>query len=147
MKVRRSAVVAAPVADVWELLADPWSLPRWWPRTERVEAVDPGPPAEWTSVLITDARRTVRADYTVVEEDPPVRRVWRQELAGSPFEKLMSSSYTTVRLSADAAGGSRVEFELDQALRGWARLGGLMVRRAGARQLSEALDGLARLFA
>ena len=38
----------APLDDVWAVVGDPHHLPRWWPLTERVEAVDP---QAWTSVL------------------------------------------------------------------------------------------------
>ena len=48
MNVRRSRIVGAPREAVWAVVGDPHQLPRWWPRTERVEGVGPG---EWTSVL------------------------------------------------------------------------------------------------
>jgi uncharacterized protein YndB with AHSA1/START domain len=36
---RRRRIDAAPDA-VWSLVADPYNLPRWWPRTIRVENVE-----------------------------------------------------------------------------------------------------------
>ena len=41
MIVRRSRTVAAPVDDVWRIVRDPYHLPRWWPKTQRVEGVSP----------------------------------------------------------------------------------------------------------
>ena len=37
---RRSKVVGAPPAIVWQTVADPNRLPAWWPRAERVEGVN-----------------------------------------------------------------------------------------------------------
>ena len=39
MKVRRSRVVAASPDEIWATVGDPYHLPRWWPRVERVELV------------------------------------------------------------------------------------------------------------
>jgi hypothetical protein len=61
---------------------------------------------------------------------------------GTPFERVLASSRTTVRLTAQDGGATAVELELRQGLRGLARLGGLLVRRAARRALDEALDGL-----
>ena len=40
MTVRRSRTVPVPLDAVWTVVGDPHHLPRWWPLTERVEAVD-----------------------------------------------------------------------------------------------------------
>ena len=85
MDVRRSRTVAAPLDDVWQIVRDPYHLPRWWPRTQRVEGVSSG---GWTSVLVTDKGRSVRADYRVDLTKSRERRRWSQEVAGTPFEKL-----------------------------------------------------------
>ena len=62
--MRRSRTVPVPLDDVWAVVGDPHHLPRWWPLTERVEAVDP---QAWTSVLRSDRGKVVRADYRVEE--------------------------------------------------------------------------------
>jgi uncharacterized protein YndB with AHSA1/START domain len=130
-------VAAAPEA-VWALVADPWALPRWWPRTERVEGVADG---SWTTVLRSDRGRAVRADWRLDGEDPPRRRAWAQELAGSPFARVLAERRVEARVAPEAAG-ARVELELRQRPRGWARFGGLQLRRAAARELDDALAGL-----
>ena len=140
-RVRRKRTVSAPPDAVWDLVSDPHHLPRWWPRTTRVEDVRE---AGWTSVLSTDRGRSVRADYRMAASEPGVRRAWEQLLPGTPFEKLLRRSVTEVRLEP-ARAGTRVTLSLDQAPRGWARVGALMVRGAARRQLDEALDGLAAL--
>ena len=59
MKVRRSRVVAAAPDEVWATIGDPYHLPRWWPRVERVELVQGD---GFTQLLRTDKGRAIRAD-------------------------------------------------------------------------------------
>jgi carbon monoxide dehydrogenase subunit G len=138
---RRSRTVAAVPERVWEIVGDPYHLPRWWPRVERVEAVTED---RFTEVLATERGRSVRADFRVVESVAPERRAWEQELAGSPFERIMAAARTEVRLEPDGAG-SRVTIHVRQQMRGTARFGAWMVRRATRRQLDEALAALGDL--
>jgi uncharacterized protein YndB with AHSA1/START domain len=142
MDVQRSRTVAAPVDDVWRIVRDPYHLPRWWPRTQRVEGVSSG---GWTSVLLTDKGRSVRADYRVEASKGAGRRRWAQEVTGTPFEKLFREVVYEVTL-APADAGTQVGIEVHQKPVGWARFGGMMLRRAAQRQLDEALDGLAGLL-
>ena len=142
MVVRRSRRIAAPVDEVWKVVRDPYHLPRWWPKTQRVEGVSSG---GWTSVLVTDKGRSVRADYRVELSKGGERRLWSQEVEGTPFERLFGEVLYEVAL-APAAGGTDVALETRQKPRGWARFGGLMLRRAGRKQLDDALDGLAGLL-
>jgi uncharacterized protein YndB with AHSA1/START domain len=138
----RSATVPAPPEEVWATVADPHHLPRWWPRIQCVEGVEP---ERFTEVLATDKGRSVRADFRVVESQEPVVRRWEQEIAGSPFERLLRSAETEVRLEPAGAAGTRVTLTMRQRLRGAGVLGAVMVRRATAQRLDEALAGLARL--
>lgn len=141
MRVRRSRTVPVPLDDVWAVVGDPHHLPRWWPRVTRVERVDH---RGFTEVLQTDKGKPVRADFRQLERRAP--ELWRfsQEVGGTPFERILSASETVVRLQP-AAGGTRVTLELRQRLRGSARLGAFLVRRAARRQLDDALDRLAEL--
>ena len=141
MIVRRSRTVAAPVDEVWQIVRDPYHLPRWWPKTQRVEGVNSG---GWTSVLVTDKGRSIRADYRVELSKGSERRIWSQELAGTPFERLFREVVFEVDL-APADAGTTVGLETRQKPRGWARFGGVMLRRAAKRQADEALAGLAGL--
>ena len=38
-RVTRKRRLAAPAHEVWRIVSDPYHLPRWWPRTQRVENV------------------------------------------------------------------------------------------------------------
>jgi uncharacterized protein YndB with AHSA1/START domain len=138
--VRRTRKLDAAPEIVWDVVADPHHLPRWWPNTRRVEAVDP---QGWTSVLATEKGKQVRADYRVLRSERPLARSWAQELDGSPFERILNESVIEVELDDDA-GATRVTLVARQRLRGLSRLGGFLVRRATARQLDEALEGLER---
>jgi uncharacterized protein YndB with AHSA1/START domain len=136
--VVRTRTIQAPRDAVWEVVADPYHLPRWWPRIDRVEDVtDEG----WTTVTRSSRGRAVRADYTIVFKDPPNRLVWRQELAETPFERFLREALTGVVLDDDPEG-TKVELRLVRKLRGLARLGGLQMRRAARRELDTALDSL-----
>ena len=140
MKVRRTGRVAAPVEDVWALVADPHSFPRWWPRTARVEDVRG---AGWTSVLVSDrGGKQLRADWTVIETRAPERRAWEQELEDTPFARILARHVQAATLRAADGAATEVQLEVDQTLRGWARLAPFMMRRAMKAQLDEALDGL-----
>jgi uncharacterized protein YndB with AHSA1/START domain len=130
-------VPASPEA-VWAVVGDPFQLPRWWPLTERVESVADD---AWTSVLRSDRGRAVRADYRVEAHEPPRRRAWAQELAGTPFERVFREIRTEVSVAGSGAD-TEVTLTVEQRARGTAKLGGMMMRRAATRRLDEALDGL-----
>jgi uncharacterized protein YndB with AHSA1/START domain len=138
---RRRRTVPASAEAVWDVVADPHHLPRWWPRASRVEDVTAD---RWTMVLATAKGRSVRADYRVVASEPPRRRRFVQELEGSPFERLLRSSEIEIALTPAAEGGTEVTMELSQRLRGASRLGGFMFRGAARRTLDEALESLER---
>jgi uncharacterized protein YndB with AHSA1/START domain len=139
---RRSATVAAAPAAVWQTVADPHQLPRWWPRVERVEGVSG---SGFTQVLRSDRGALVRADFRVGQRNKPRIVTWEQDLDGTPFAKLLRKAVTTVTLEPDAAG-TRVEVRLEQRLQGISRFGGFMVKRAARKQVDGALEALAGLY-
>ena len=141
-RTRRTRTIGATPEQVWRTVCDPHHLPRWWPRVQRVEGVEPG---RFTEVLATDKGRSVRADFRVLESRAPAVRRWAQDVEGTPFEGLLRSAETELRLEPGGSGATRVTLTTRQRLRGAGVLGGFMVRRAAARQLDEALSGLARL--
>ena len=138
-EVTRSRTVRAPRDRVWQLVSDPFHLPRWWPATARVEDATED---AWTSVLRTPRGATVRADFTRTEIEPPRRIVWRQELEESPFERVFSSAVTAIELEPEGDEATRVALTTAEQLRGRYRLGGWIVRRAARRRLDEALEGI-----
>jgi uncharacterized protein YndB with AHSA1/START domain len=144
VKVRRSRTVPAPPGDVWAVVGDPHHLPRWWPRVERVESVD----AEaWTTVMRSARGKVVRADYRLVDSEQGRRLEWAQQLAGSPFERLLRLHVTSVALDDAGPAATNVTLAVAARGRGTARLGSFMLRRAQRRQLDEALDALEGLVA
>ena len=145
-RVSRRRRVGASVGVVWDLIADPYNLPRWWPRTSRVENVDQrgsGRRSQWTKVLSTAEGRGVRADYRCVSAAEGERYVWEQQLEGTPFAKHLKSSGVAIGLRADG-GGTEVELTSEQTLKGMSRFGGPMMRSGQAKTLEEALDGIER---
>ena len=139
--VHRSRTLPASPQDLWRIVGDAHHLPRWWPRVTRVESVDDD---GFTEVLQTERGKPVRADFRVVSSDAPSLRSWAQQVAGTPFERILARSETEIRLEP-AAEGTVVAISLSQRLRGLALLGSFMVRAAARRQLDEALDGLEAL--
>jgi uncharacterized protein YndB with AHSA1/START domain len=143
-RVTRRRTIVAPVEEVWELISDPYSLPRWWPRTSRVESVDRKPEgkrSQWTKVLETAEGRGVRADYRCLSSAEGERYVWEQQLAGSPFERHLRSSVVEIGLRSEE-DGTVVSLTSDQKLRGMSRLGSPMMRGGQGKILEQALDGL-----
>jgi uncharacterized protein YndB with AHSA1/START domain len=142
---RRRTVAASPDA-VWALISDPYNLPRWWPRTTRVENVertDAGKRSQWTKVMETAEGRGVRADYRCLSSAEGKHYVWEQQLENSPFERVLRSSVLEIGLEP-ANGSTEVRLTSSQSLRGMSRLGSPMMRRATSRTLDEALDGIER---
>jgi uncharacterized protein YndB with AHSA1/START domain len=140
--VTRSRTVAADPEAVWAVVADPSTLPRWWPRTERVEGVTAD---AWTVVLRSARGRPVRADWRLDGEDWLRRRAWAQQLDGTPFARVLAERRVEARLERVGAG-TGVTLELRQRGRRWARFGGFMMRRAAGRELEGALGGLQRVL-
>ena len=139
-RVTRERTISAPPDDVWRVVSDPFSFPRWWPHVVRVEDAEED---AWTKVLRTPSGKTVRADFTRTEIDPPRRMAWRQELEESPFERIFSSAVTEVELSDAPGGSTRVAITSEEKVRGKFRVGGgFIVRRAARRRLDDALAGL-----
>ena len=139
--VRRRRVLSAPPESIWEVVADPHHRPRWWPGVKRVEGVADG---RFTEVVLTKNGRPVRVDYSTEESEPPRRRVWRQEIEGTPFARVLAEAVIEIVIEPGTVG-SEVTIEHRQRLKGYSRTGGFMLRRATGGKLDEALDGLAQI--
>jgi uncharacterized protein YndB with AHSA1/START domain len=138
---QRKRTIAVPQKQLWELLVDPHHMPRWWPGVDRMEGVQED---RFTQVFKTKRGRPVRADFRVMVSDPPWTRTWAQEIAGTPFERVLHESVIEVSLNP-VPSGTEVTLAHHQKLRGYSRTGGLMLRRATAAKLGQALDGLERI--
>lgn len=145
-RVTRKRTIAAPLDEVWRLVSDPYSLPRWWPRTARVENVERKPGgkrSQWTKVLETSEGRGVRADYRCLSSAEGERYVWEQELEGTPFARHLRSSQIEIGLRAREQA-TQVTLASVQTLKGMSRMGSPMMRRGQGSILDEALDGIER---
>lgn len=142
-RVVRRRRIAAPASALWDVITDPYHLPRWWPNTQRVENVSEGEPAElsWTQVLGTRGGRGVRADFRCIDSSDGERYVFEQTVEGTPFERFVRRVRTEIELEP-ANGDTKVTMALDRQLKGLSRLGSPMMRRAIGRTLNDALDGL-----
>jgi hypothetical protein len=111
----------------------------------------------------------VRADFERVELDEREMRVrWAQQIAGTPFERVLASSETELKVSPrmgmNESASTEVTITLSQTPHGWftgtsaspprgspmlnglfARLGAPLMRRAAVKTVKEALDGLQQL--
>jgi uncharacterized protein YndB with AHSA1/START domain len=140
MRTTRSRVLAATRERIWEVVGDPYHEPRWWPRVQRVEGVSK---QGWTSVMTSARGNAVRADWTLEDSHRPERRYWAQEIAGTPFERMLRRNAFGVELER-LQDGTRVTLVAEQELRGTARFAPWMVKGAMKRNLEAALDGLAQ---
>lgn len=143
-RVTRRKAIDAPVAEVWRLISDPYSLPRWWPRTDRVEGVElakGGRRSQWTKVLRTQDGRGVRADFRCVSAAEGERYVWEQQLDGTPFARHLRGAVVEIRLRPRGEA-TEVSIASIQALRGLSRLGSRLMRRGQGETLEAALDGI-----
>ncbi|HEX3802403.1 MAG TPA: SRPBCC family protein [Solirubrobacteraceae bacterium] len=140
--VRTRRIAATPEA-VWQIVADPHHLPRWWPGVARVEGVRGG---RFTEVIPTRRGKPVRLDFVVLESTVPRRCVWTQELEGTPFERLLAAWTTTIELGPAGDDACKVTLEEHQQLKGTFRAGLMLQRRPARRRVDAALDGLAALF-
>jgi uncharacterized protein YndB with AHSA1/START domain len=141
--VSRTRDLRAAPEQIWALVSDPTRLAEWWPGVSRVEEASR---EAWTTVLASPRGKAVRADYTLEEIEPLTRLVWRHEVEESPFERILHESLTEVELEPGGADLTKVSLTLRQRPRGLARFGFVQIRRAAARQLEGALDGLEQVL-
>lgn len=145
MRVSRTRKVAAPRDAIWDLVSDPHSLPRWWPRVMRVEDVTGrGQRSRWTSVLETETGNGVRADFRCTASTEGERYAWSQDLAGTAFERILTQAGLEIRLERIGADETAVTMVSEETLRGLSRLGAPMMRGAARRRLDEAFAGIER---
>ena len=131
-RVTRRRTIAAPAPEVWELVSDPYNLPRWWPRTSRVENVERkagGRRSQWTKVLETAEGRGRARRLSAASARPRASAT-----SGSSSSRGRRSSGTcAARRSRSACGpdgeATEVDLSSEQSLRGLSRLGSPMMRR------------------
>lgn len=145
-RVVRRRRIEASAGALWSIVSDPYHLPRWWPRTKRVENVTAGDAKgrRWTQVLETKDGRGIRADFRCVSAASEERYIYEQQIEDGPFAGFLHSARTEIRLDPNRST-TEVTLISEQRLKGLSRLGSFMMRRATKRTLSEALAGLERV--
>jgi hypothetical protein len=137
-EVRDRRWIAAAPRDVWTLLSTIERYPEWCPWARTVEC------AERVAGLGV-AYEAGDALWRIVEYDPPRRQVHRAEGA-----RLVRSLDRVFELRSDGADGTWVEL-VARSRPGLGWLGHaferVIFRRAEARRLPRALDGIERLLA
>jgi len=139
---RRSRWIGATPQEIWRVVANPHQMPRWWPGVERVERVTHD---GFTLVVPTRRGKPMRLDEHVTVSTEPSRRVWDQEVVGTPFERLLDAWTTSIELVPDGEGTIVTIVEVQQ-LRGSFRPGVLLQRRPARRRLDAALAALAEVL-
>jgi hypothetical protein len=149
-RAERSRLLIVHPLTLWQVIEDPFQMPRWWPDVTRIEGVEDN---RFTQVFQTKRRHTVRMDFRVLVSEAPGsggepsgHRAWEQEVQGTPFERVLDQSITEVLIDPTPGGTSQVTIGQLQKLRGYSRTGALVMRRATNKRLDQALDGLAQLF-
>jgi hypothetical protein len=146
---RRCKRIGATPEQVWEVISDPHHMPRWWPQVTRMEGVEAD---RFTQVYTSKRGRPVRMDFKLLVSeppgsggDPPGRRLWEQDIFGTPFERVLQEAITEIIVEPDGPF-TLVTLALSQKLRGYSRTGGFLLSRATKSKLDEALDGLERIL-
>ena len=138
----RKRTLPASQLELWDLISDPHHMPRWWPGVARMEGVQDD---RWTQVFKTRKGRPVRADFHVVQSEPPWLLAFEQDIPGTPFERVLNELVVEIRLEPVAGGGTEVSIAQAQKLRGYSRTGGFLMGSATKKKLDEALEGLERV--
>lgn len=153
--VSQTRMVAMEPGQLWQLVCDPWQLPRWWPRVERVEGVEGG---RFTELLRSPGGKLLRADFDVIVQDAAERRIgWSQRVAGTPFAHVFSAVEVQLEVRSPPGVNARPAAEVTVTLAQrptkalWTgalgRLAHPIIARAATKTVREALDGLQRLAA
>lgn len=139
---RENKQLPAPARDVWGMVSDPYRMPEWWPRVERVEGVSEG---EFTQIMRSKHGRIVRGDFRIlVNDDAKMLLEIEQLIEGTPFESVLSRSTAKIEIE-DAGGTCEVIVQLEQTpASGLARIGSMFISRAARSTAREALDSLER---
>ena len=134
--------LSAPAREVWVMVSDPYRMPEWWPRVERVEGVSDG---QFTQIMRSKSGRIVRGDFRILISDASAMTLEIEQLIeGTPFASVLSRSTARVAIEGDHER-CEVAVELDQEpASGLARIGSLFISRAARSTAREALDSLER---
>lgn len=136
-----SGTVKASTGDVWHLISDPGRAVAWWPHAERAEDVSGG---RFTFVVRSSRGVPVRMDWRVAASRRERLQRWEQDLAGTPFARVLKASAVEIRLEPDD-DGCRITVAVERELENRGLVAGWFGRRASRRHAGDALARLSRL--
>ncbi len=133
--------VAASPADVWHLISDPGRAVAWWPHAERAEDVTGG---RFTFVVRSSRGVPVRMDWRVAASRRERLQRWEQDLAGTPFARVLEASAVEIRIEP-AGDGCAITVAVERELTNRGVIAGWFGRRASRRHAGDALARLTRV--
>jgi uncharacterized protein YndB with AHSA1/START domain len=138
VKIQGSMVVARPVEDVFDFVADERNEPKYNPRMIRAEKTTPGPVAQGTrwSATVTSRGRPVDMEMEVTDYTRPTR-------LGSTTRMPTAEIRGTVTFEPDPAG-TKMRWSWQLQLKGALKLLGPLIARQGRRQEAQIWAGLKR---
>jgi len=138
VRIRGSTVIARPVEDVFDFVADERNEPKYNPRMTRAEKVTPGPVAKGTrwSATIESRGRPLDMDMEVTDYTRPTR-------LGSTTSTSTAEIHGAVSFEADPVG-TRISWSWQLQPKGLLRVMGPLIARIGRRQEAEIWAGLKR---
>jgi uncharacterized protein YndB with AHSA1/START domain len=138
VKIEGSTVIARPVEEVFDFVADERNEPKYNPRMTRAEKVTTGPIAEGTrwSATVTARGRPLDMQIEVTDYARPHR-------LGSITSMTTAQIQGTVTFEPDPAG-TRLRWSWDMRPKGMLKLMGPVISRIGRRQEAQTWAGLKR---
>src|ERR1051325_8019724 len=109
MKVTGSALLAAPLSQVWDALHDPAVLVRTIPGCSRMEVLGADVYGVTISAGVASIKGTYAGEVTLSEPEPPNSFVMRARGQGAPGTV---DATVSVRLTGEP-GGTRVDYDAD----------------------------------
>jgi uncharacterized protein YndB with AHSA1/START domain len=138
VKIQGSTVIARPVEDVFDFVADERNEPKYNPRMVRAEKTTPGPVAKGTRWSATIESRGRPLDMTMEVTDYA-----RPDRLGSTTSMSTAQIRGAVTFEPDPAG-TRMGWSWELQPKGVFRLMGPIIARMGRRQEAEIWAGLKR---
>lgn len=134
--------VPGAAESIWDWVADPARLPRWWPAVDRVDRPSSDVYTRWVR---SPRGNAVAMTFRLSELEPGRRAVWTQQLEGTAFERSIRSAEETIEIVPEA-DSTVVRLTLRRRLRGTARLGSAFIGRGQRRELEMARAALEDRF-
>jgi uncharacterized protein YndB with AHSA1/START domain len=138
VKIHGSMVIARPVEDVFDFVADERNEPKYNPRMVRAEKLTPGPVANGTrwSATVEARGRPLDMEVEVTDYTRPTR-------LGSTTRMSTAEIRGAVTFEPDPAG-TRMQWSWQLQPKGMLKLMGPLIARLGRRQEAQIWAGLKR---